>query len=102
MPVWRLTITRRPNNHFLNIAGAWGFMTENVQGIGQIFNLGHKHKQRWKKDICILFPGNGFGCNGLVGWVAFLNCYYSRSNIVFIVHRERPCGNVHIGGCTVG
>ena len=47
------------------------------------------------------------GAIGLVGWlglVAFLNCYYSRSDIVFIVHRERerPCGNVHIGGCTVG
>ena len=42
-------------------------MTENVKGIGQIPG-GHKHKQRRKKDICILFPGNGFGCNGLVGF----------------------------------
>ena len=91
MLIWRLTITQRPNNHFLRIAGAWSFTTENVKGIGQIFYFGHKHKQAMEKDICILFPGNGFGCNR-IGWlvgIAFLNCYYSHSNFVFIVDRER-------------
>ena len=66
MPIWRLTIIRRPKNNFLSIAGAWGFMTENVKRIGQEI-LGHMHKPRRKKDICILFPGNGCWCNGLAG-----------------------------------
>ena len=72
MPVWRLTITQRPNNKFLCIAGAWGFMTENVKGIGHIFILGISINSEGKKDICILFPGNGLGCNGLVGFGCIL------------------------------
>ena len=73
-------------------------MTENVKRIGHIYILGISVNSEGKKDICILFPGNGLGCNGWFGWVAFLSCYYSYFKFVFIVIERGPRGNVHIGG----
>ena len=69
MLIWRLTITQRPNNHFLRIAGAWSFTTENVKGIGQIFYFGHKHKQAMEKGIAYYSQVMVSGVIGLVGWL---------------------------------
>ena len=74
MPIWRLTITRRPNKHFLSIAGlGLGLHDRKRQrDWSNFYHFGLKYKQAMEKGTYAYYSQVMVsGVIGLIGWVGF-------------------------------